>query len=224
MRLTGALRLQPQDRSGICRGPRCVERVVDPLSVERVILKVAMHMPPLYIDAARRGRTGTSMKHSAAIAPGRLSPSEYSKNFDEVKPPLDRIKPRSIRAAACSATTRLASRPARPASTSRASSARSAPATSRARRSTSCPRTSWAACARACARPRFCASRPACATRPKASRSGSGCCSAMPPTGFWPGDPAVSARAGQRQARRRGRRRPGGTCPARTAWRCSATP
>ncbi len=30
------------------------------------------------------------MRDSAAIAPARLSPSEYSKNFDEVKPPLDR--------------------------------------------------------------------------------------------------------------------------------------
>jgi dihydropyrimidine dehydrogenase (NAD+) subunit PreT len=30
------------------------------------------------------------MKDSAAIAPGRLSPSEYNENFDEVKPPLDR--------------------------------------------------------------------------------------------------------------------------------------
>jgi glutamate synthase (NADPH/NADH) small chain len=30
------------------------------------------------------------MKDSAAIAPGRLSLSEYNENFDEVKPPLDR--------------------------------------------------------------------------------------------------------------------------------------
>jgi len=29
------------------------------------------------------------MKQSAAIAPGRLSPSEYGKNFDEAKPPLE---------------------------------------------------------------------------------------------------------------------------------------
>jgi glutamate synthase (NADPH/NADH) small chain len=29
------------------------------------------------------------MKQSAAIAPGRLSPSEYRKNFDEAKPPLE---------------------------------------------------------------------------------------------------------------------------------------
>lgn len=29
------------------------------------------------------------MKDSAAIAPGRLSPPEYDRNFDEVKPPLD---------------------------------------------------------------------------------------------------------------------------------------
>ena len=29
------------------------------------------------------------MKQSAAIAPNRLSPSEYDKNFDEVKPPLE---------------------------------------------------------------------------------------------------------------------------------------
>jgi dihydropyrimidine dehydrogenase (NAD+) subunit PreT len=30
------------------------------------------------------------MKDGAAIAPGRLSPAEYERNFDEVKPPLDR--------------------------------------------------------------------------------------------------------------------------------------
>ena len=30
------------------------------------------------------------MKESAAIAPGRLDPSEYNENFDEVRPPLDR--------------------------------------------------------------------------------------------------------------------------------------
>lgn len=32
------------------------------------------------------------MKDSAAIASGRLSPSEYQHNFDEVRPPLDRLQ------------------------------------------------------------------------------------------------------------------------------------
>ena len=32
------------------------------------------------------------MKDSAAIASGRLSPSEYQHNFDEVRPPLDRLE------------------------------------------------------------------------------------------------------------------------------------
>src|SRR6185295_17518914 len=41
--------------------------------------------------STRRGGAGQElmMKQSAAIAPGRLSPSEYGKNFDEAKPPLE---------------------------------------------------------------------------------------------------------------------------------------
>ena len=46
-------------------------------------------------------------------------------------------------------------------------------------------RTSWEGCARGSARPRRCAKKPACAKLPKASRSSSVACNAMPPMPSW---------------------------------------
>ena len=122
------------------------------------------------------------MSQAPDIAAGRLAREAYDRNFADLHPPLSRTRPASPPSAACSATTRPASRPARPRSTSRCSSARSRPATRRARPRRSSMPTSWAACAPASARPRPCARRSACARRPRASRSRSAGCSATRPT------------------------------------------
>ena len=63
------------------------------------------------------------MAEGADIASGRLRPQDYARNFESSTPRSTTIARWSRRAAAISATTRPASRPVRPASTSRASSA-----------------------------------------------------------------------------------------------------
>jgi hypothetical protein len=82
-----------------------------------------------------KGNWGDHMPNSQmtpGIAPGRLQPEDYARNFGDLYPPYDATRRRWRRTAAISATTRPASRPAPRRSTSRCSSARSRRATPRA--------------------------------------------------------------------------------------------
>ena len=102
------------------------------------------------------------------VRPGRLDEATLKGNFADLHPLLTPTRRGSRPSAAISASTRPASRPARPRSTFRCSFARSPPATARARRRRFSMPTSWAACARASARPRRSARKPACARRRRA--------------------------------------------------------
>ena len=123
------------------------------------------------------------MGEQVDVRAGRLRPEEYRRNFDELHPPLDRTRRWSRRTAATSATTRPASRPARPASTSRCFIREIPTGNSGGAAKTILEANILGGmCARVCPTETLC--EEACVRKAAGGQAGrrSACCSATPPT------------------------------------------